>query len=73
MIHTTLCSCARASGKSSERDPLLLTCAYNKHRLYLFTPREPEDTEDAATGRWADSFPDGAPEKGGLGLWAGLV
>lgn len=42
---------ARPGAKQSERDALLLTCAYNKQRLYLFTPREPEDTEDAAASR----------------------
>ena len=38
-------------GKAPERDPLILATAYEKHRFYLFTPREPEDTDDAATGR----------------------
>ncbi len=60
-IQSTLCTSQQggggkarsraARGKMGERDPLLLASAYAKHRMYLFTPREPEDTEDAATGR----------------------
>jgi peptidylprolyl isomerase domain and WD repeat-containing protein 1 len=32
-------------------DPTLAATAYGKHRVYLFTRREPEETEDAAQGR----------------------
>ncbi|XP_021722099.1 peptidyl-prolyl cis-trans isomerase CYP71-like [Chenopodium quinoa] len=32
-------------------DPTLLCCAFKKHRLYLFSRREPEETEDATKGR----------------------
>ena len=39
--------------RAAQRDPTLLCCAYNRQRLYLFTRREPEDTEDAAAGRCA--------------------
>jgi peptidylprolyl isomerase domain and WD repeat-containing protein 1 len=42
---------ARPGSKSGERDPLLLTCAYGKQRLYLFTPREPEDADDVGASR----------------------
>lgn len=37
--------------KALDRDPLLLASAFGKNRLYLFTNREPEDTEEASTGR----------------------
>ena len=37
--------------RAAQRDPTLLCCAYNRQRLYLFSRREPEDTEDAAAGR----------------------
>jgi len=39
--------------RAAQRDPTLLCCAYNRQRLYLFSRREPEDTEDAAAGRCA--------------------
>ncbi|KAL2899500.1 Peptidyl-prolyl cis-trans isomerase CYP71 [Bienertia sinuspersici] len=32
-------------------DPTLLCCAFRKHRLYMFSRREPEETEDATKGR----------------------
>eukprot|EP00897_Mesotaenium_endlicherianum_P002680 jgi/Mesen1/243/ME1143095C07533 len=32
-------------------DPTLLCCAFKKHRLYLFSRREPEEGEDATQGR----------------------
>eukprot|EP00850_Spirogloea_muscicola_P012534 SM000081S22668 [mRNA] locus=s81:384504:389821:- [translate_table: standard] len=32
-------------------DPTLLCCAFRKHRLYLFSQREPEEGEDATQGR----------------------
>lgn len=32
-------------------DPTLLCCAFKKHRLYLFSQREPEEPEDASKGR----------------------
>lgn len=32
-------------------DPTLLCCAFKKHRIYLFSCREPEEPEDATKGR----------------------
>lgn len=32
-------------------DPTLICCAFKKHRIYLFSRREPEETEDATKGR----------------------
>lgn len=32
-------------------DPTLLCCAFKKHRIYLFSRREPEEPEDATKGR----------------------
>ncbi|XP_073014372.1 peptidyl-prolyl cis-trans isomerase CYP71 isoform X2 [Typha latifolia] len=32
-------------------DPTLLGCAFKKHRIYLFSRREPEEPEDATKGR----------------------
>ncbi|CAO2840156.1 unnamed protein product [Amaranthus hypochondriacus] len=32
-------------------DPTLLCCAFKKHRLYLFSRREPEEPDDASKGR----------------------
>ncbi|KAI4386111.1 hypothetical protein MLD38_004072 [Melastoma candidum] len=32
-------------------DPTLLCCAFKKHRIYLFSQREPEEPEDASKGR----------------------
>ncbi|KAK1275108.1 Peptidyl-prolyl cis-trans isomerase-like 2 [Acorus gramineus] len=32
-------------------DPTLLCCAFKKHRIYLFSQREPEEPEDATKGR----------------------
>lgn len=32
-------------------DPTLLCCAFRKHRIYMFSRREPEETEDATKGR----------------------
>jgi len=43
--------------RAAQRDPTLLCCAYNRQRLYLFSRREPEDTEDAAAGRCAPALP----------------
>jgi len=34
--------------EAPERDPTLVTAAYKKQRLFLFTRREPADAEDAA-------------------------
>lgn len=36
-------------------DPTLLCCAFQKQRLYLFTQREPAESEDMAAARWAHS------------------
>ena len=35
----------------AESDPMLVACAYNRQRLYLFSRREPPDTDEVATGR----------------------
>ncbi|KAJ9188701.1 hypothetical protein P3X46_000071 [Hevea brasiliensis] len=32
-------------------DPTLLCCAFKKHRIYLFSRREPEEPEDSTKGR----------------------
>ncbi|GLJ43882.1 hypothetical protein SUGI_0914730 [Cryptomeria japonica] len=32
-------------------DPTILCCAFKKHRIYLFSRREPEEPEDATKGR----------------------
>ncbi|XP_020592745.1 peptidyl-prolyl cis-trans isomerase CYP71 isoform X2 [Phalaenopsis equestris] len=32
-------------------DPTLFCCAFKKHRIYLFSQREPEEPEDATKGR----------------------
>ncbi|KAL9687117.1 hypothetical protein QQ045_031513 [Rhodiola kirilowii] len=32
-------------------DPTILCCAFKKHRIYLFSQREPEEPEDATKGR----------------------
>lgn len=37
--------------KALEQDPVLVCTAYGKQRFYMFTRREPEDTEHAAQGR----------------------
>jgi len=37
--------------RAAMRDPVILACAYKRERLYLFSRREPEDSEDAVTGR----------------------
>ncbi|XP_026423818.1 peptidyl-prolyl cis-trans isomerase CYP71 isoform X1 [Papaver somniferum] len=38
-------------GKDPLTDPTLLCCAFKKHRIYLFSRREPEEPEDATKGR----------------------
>lgn len=40
-----------AGVKVHEADPTLVACAHNRPRLFLFTRREPADTDEAATGR----------------------
>ena len=40
-----------ADSRGPKRDPTVVACAYGKHRLYLFSCREPEDSEQAAAGR----------------------
>ena len=40
-----------AESRGPKRDPTVVACAHGKHRLYLFTSREPEDSEQAAAGR----------------------
>jgi len=32
-------------------DPTILCCAFKKHRIYMFSRREPEEPEDASQGR----------------------
>ncbi|CAI9105574.1 OLC1v1004522C1 [Oldenlandia corymbosa var. corymbosa] len=38
-------------GKDPLTDPTLLCCAFKKHRIYLFSRREPEEPEDPTKGR----------------------
>jgi peptidylprolyl isomerase domain and WD repeat-containing protein 1 len=40
-----------ADSKHVEGDPTLIAAAYQRQRFFLFTKREPEDTEEAAQGR----------------------
>ena len=40
-----------AGVKVHETDPTLVACAHNRPRLFLFTRREPADTDEAAAGR----------------------
>ena len=40
-----------ADGKHAEGDPSFVATAYQRQRFYLFSKREPEDTEEAAQGR----------------------
>eukprot|EP00891_Asterochloris_glomerata_P002139 jgi/Astpho2/2139/fgenesh1_pm.00040_%23_3_t len=40
-----------AESRGPKRDPTVVACAHGKHRLYLFSCREPEDSEQAAAGR----------------------
>jgi len=45
---------ARGSGKDvkvAQKDPTIVACAFNKVRMYIFSSREPEEGDDAATGR----------------------
>ncbi|KAK3041246.1 hypothetical protein RJ639_001529 [Escallonia herrerae] len=42
---------ANANDKEPLTDPTLLCCAFKKHRIYLFSRREPEEPEDATKGR----------------------
>ena len=45
---------ARGSGKDvkvAEKDPTIVACAFNKVRMYIFSSHEPEESDDAATGR----------------------
>ncbi|CAL0321970.1 unnamed protein product [Lupinus luteus] len=46
---------AAAANANESKDPLtdptLLCCAFKKHRIYLFSRREPEEPEDATKGR----------------------
>ncbi|KAK4255217.1 hypothetical protein QN277_008242 [Acacia crassicarpa] len=42
---------ANANEKEPLTDPTLLCCAFKKHRIYLFSRREPEEPEDATKGR----------------------
>ncbi|EEC84023.1 hypothetical protein OsI_30243 [Oryza sativa Indica Group] len=50
-------------------DPTLLCCAFKKHRIYLFSRREPEEPEDATKGfmiQTGDPLGDGT---GGQSIW----
>ena len=40
-----------AESRGPKQDPTVVACAHGKHRLYLFSCREPEDSEQAAAGR----------------------
>lgn len=40
-----------ADGKHAEGDPTIVATAYQRQRFFLFTKREPEDTDEAAQGR----------------------
>lgn len=42
-----------AGVKLHETDPTLVACAHGRPRLFLFTRREPAESEEAATGRCA--------------------
>ncbi|PON47500.1 Cyclophilin-type peptidyl-prolyl cis-trans isomerase [Trema orientale] len=46
-------SAAANANESKEplTDPTLVCCAFKKHRIYLFSRREPEEPEDATKGR----------------------
>ncbi|KAG4978586.1 hypothetical protein JHK86_038060 [Glycine max] len=46
-------SAAANANESKEplTDPTLLCCAFKKHRIYLFSRRDPEEPEDATKGR----------------------
>ena len=51
----------------AESDPMLVACAYNRQRMYLFSRREPPDNDEVATGRcgcpsiMSSSWPSAAP------------
>ena len=55
----------------SESDPMLVACAYTRQRLYMFSRREPPDTDEVATGRCFTSTLPGRPS--GLRLLAGML
>lgn len=40
-----------ADGKVTEGDPTIVATAFQRQRFYLFSKREPEDTDEAAQGR----------------------
>ncbi len=40
-----------ADGKHVEGDPTFVATAFQRQRFYLFSKREPEDTDEAAQGR----------------------
>ncbi|CAL5228960.1 g12192 [Coccomyxa viridis] len=60
-----------------ESDPMLAACAYNRQRLYLFSRREPPDTDEVATGRDVfnekPTLADAGPGEGGDEKDAALV
>jgi hypothetical protein len=47
--------------KGPESDPTLVACAYNRQRLFLFSRREPADTDDVTTGRYGCGRFQGSP------------
>jgi peptidylprolyl isomerase domain and WD repeat-containing protein 1 len=42
---------AGTSGRKGQLEPTVMTCAYRRQRLYIFTRREPPEQEDALAGR----------------------
>ena len=52
-----------ADTKQAEGDPTLVAAAYQRQRFYLFTRREPQDTEEAAQGRCVPSSLSGRVHK----------
>ncbi|CAD7694703.1 unnamed protein product [Ostreobium quekettii] len=41
----------QAEGTESKLDPVLVCCAFKKHRIYIFSRKEPEDAEESGRGR----------------------
>ena len=54
--------------RAAQRDPTLLAAAYQRQRLPLFSRREPEDTEEAAAGRYGSPLPASYYVSGGYSL-----
>ena len=47
----TIAKVGSSDGKITFSDPTIIALAYQRPRFFLFTRREPEDTEDMAQGR----------------------